>query len=446
MRYNQLVKAIDSASRELLGRAAAVVNQSLVIRNWLVGAYLVEFEQNGEDRAKYGVRLLSRLAADLKQRGIGGLSVQMLERTRLLYGVYPQLGSKISSPLVRELGNRLLLPGGGSQKSSPPVRISRRAFGGKIPSSPLTELSAPATSGLAGHSVTTGYGIGQPRVGQSSGITPLSPEAVLHFSWTHILELIRIDDPLKRAFYENECLKGNWSKRQLQRQIGSLLFERTGLSRNKAAVIKRARAQEPQETIEDLIRDPYVLEFTGLAQLPQYTESDLETALLDHLQKFLLELGTGFCFEARQFRVTLGNEHDYVDLVFYQRRLRCHVLLDLKVRPFQHGDAGQMNYYLNYFKDRMMAEGDQPPVGILLCSDKDHTKVQFATAGMDNRLFVSRYLTVLPSAEQLQCFVETDRARVEAAMEQHARTGAKPAAAKSTRKKSRPSSLTARRR
>ena len=148
--------------------------------------------------------------------------------------------------------------------------------------------------------------------------------------------------------------------------------------------------------------------------MPYYTENDLETALLDHLQKFLLELGTGFCFEARQFRVTLGNEHDYVDLVFYHRRLRCHVLLDLKVRPFKHGDAGQMNYYLNYFKSRMMAEGDQPPVGILLCSAKDHTKVEFATAGMANKLFVSRYLTVLPSAEQLQRFIESDRARIEA--------------------------------
>jgi predicted nuclease of restriction endonuclease-like (RecB) superfamily len=397
----------------------------------------VEFEQHGEDRAKYGVRLLSRLAADLKQRGIGGLSVQMLERTRLLYAIYPQLGSKISSPLVRKLGDHLLLPDGGSQKSSPLVRISRRASGGKIPQPMVAELSTLAMSDMAGNSVTTGYGIGQTLSGQSSGITPLSPEAILHFSWTHILEFIRIDDPLKRAFYENECLKGNWSKRQLQRQIGSLLFERTGLSKNKAAVITRARRQEPQETIEDLIRDPYVLEFTGLAALPQYTESDLETALLDHLQKFLLELGAGFLFEGRQRRITVGNEHDYIDLVFYHRHLRCHVLLDLKTRPFRHGDAGQMNFYLNWWKQNVTQAGEQPPVGILLCSDKDHTKVQFATAGMANKLFVSRYLTALPSAEQLQRFVETDRARVEAAMEQHARAGAKPAAAKSKRKKAR---------
>jgi predicted nuclease of restriction endonuclease-like (RecB) superfamily len=254
-------------------------------------------------------------------------------------------------------------------------------------------------------------------VRKSTGqISPLSASAVLSFSWTQLIEFIRLDDPLKRAFYENECLNGNWSKRQLQRQIGSLLYERTGLSKNKKAVVARARLQEPQQTIEDLIRDPYVLEFTGLAERAEYHESELERALLDHLQHFLLELGTGFCFEARQQRITVGNEHDYLDLVFYQRRLRCHVLLDLKVRPFQHGDAGQMNYYLNYFKDRVMADGDNPPVGIILCSDRDHTKVEFATSGMDNKLFVSRYLVALPTAEQLSRFVESDRARIEAAM------------------------------
>ncbi len=230
-----------------------------------------------------------------------------------------------------------------------------------------------------------------------------------------------MDDPWKRAFYENECLKGNWSVRQIQRQIGSLLYERTGLSKNKAALVKRAHRQEPQQTIEDLIRDPYVLEFTGLADQPEFHESDLEKALLDDLQAFLLELGNGFCFEARQFRVTVGNDHDYLDLVFYHRLLRCHVLLDLKTRPFKHGDAGQMNYYVNYFKKRVTAPSDSPPVGIILCSDRDDTKVEFATAGMDNKLFVSRYLTVLPSAEQLRRFVQRDRARTEALLEQQKR-------------------------
>jgi predicted nuclease of restriction endonuclease-like (RecB) superfamily len=271
----------------------------------------------------------------------------------------------------------------------------------------------------------------------SESPTPLPAKLVLQFSWSQLQELTRLDDPLQRAFYENECLKGNWSVRQLQRQIGSLLYERTGLSKNQAAVLRRARRQEPQQTIADLIRDPYVLEFTGLAALPSYTEGDLEKALLDHLQQFLLELGAGFLFEARQRRITVGNEHDYIDLVFYHRHLHCHLLLDLKTRPFQHGDAGQMNFYLNWWRQNVTAPGEQPPVGVILCSNKDHTKVQFATAGMDNKLFVSRYLTALPSAEQLQRFVETDRARTEALLEQSQRPRARARKEKTQRSRKR---------
>jgi predicted nuclease of restriction endonuclease-like (RecB) superfamily len=192
-----------------------------------------------------------------------------------------------------------------------------------------------------------------------------------------------------------------------------LLYERTGLSKDKAAVVRRAHRQESQAQVVDLLRDPYVLEFAGLAERVEYTESDLEKALLNHLQLFLLELGTGFCFEARQKRITVGTKHDYIDLLFYQRRLRCHVLLDLKVRPFWHGDAGQMNFYLNWWKKHGMEPGDNPPVGIILCSDREKTEVEFATAGMDNKLFVSRYLVALPSAEQLRTFIERDRERIE---------------------------------
>lgn len=156
-----------------------------------------------------------------------------------------------------------------------------------------------------------------------------------------------------------------------------------------------------------------MLEFTGLAEKPYYRESELEGALLGHLQSFLLELGAGFCFEARQKRITVGNEHDYIDLVFYHRRLRCHLLIDLKVRAFKHGDVGQMNFYLNYWKANDVGEGDNPPVGLLLCSGKDATKVEYATAGMDQQLFVSRYLVALPSTKQLREFVEADRAVIE---------------------------------
>lgn len=389
MHYRQLLSAIAQAHTTSVGRAAAAVNQGLVLRNWLVGAYVVEFEQGGEDRAKYGESLLARLAQDLKRKGISGLSADVLERTRTFYLFYPQIGKKISATLSRKL--------------MPP---SPRALK-SIPSSAMAESAVVPTSEISATLSRKSKTESQP--------TPLSVEKLLSMSWSLFAELIRLDDPWKRAFYENECLLGSWSVRQLQRQIGSQLYERTGLSKNKRAVVARARQQSAAApaTIEDLIRDPYVLEFTGLADRPAYSENDLETALLNHVQGFLLELGTGFCFEARQFRITVGNEHDRIDLVFYHRRLRCHVLLDLKIRAFSHADAGQMNFYLNYFKQHMMAEGDQPPVGILLCSDKDETKVQYATAGLSQKLFVSRYLVALPSVAQLKKFVEADRARLE---------------------------------
>jgi len=361
MNYAALITVIRDTHQQAQASAAGAVNRHLILRNWLIGAYLVEFEQNGEDRAKYGERLLSRLAQDLATRQINGLGVSMLKSCRQFFRLYPQ----IRQPAVGEL---------------PQLRSVLR--------------------------------IGQPAV-DPLGLapTPLVPQVLLRFSWTHFLELIRLNDPWQRAFYENECLKGRWSKRQLQRQIASQFYERTGLSTDKQAVIERARQQASAMPgqIVDLIRDPYILEFTGLAEQPRYLEADLETALLNHLQAFLLELGTGFCFEARQKRITVGNDHDYVDLVFYHRLLRCHLLIDLKLAAFQHRDAGQMNFYLNYWKDQMLAEGDNPPVGLLLCADKDETKVEYATGGLDHQLFVSRYLVALPQPEQLRQLIETDR-------------------------------------
>ena len=425
MKYAQLLKAIDATSQHLVGRAAAAVNQALVIRNWLVGAYIVEFEQHGEDRARYGQRLYVRLATDLHAGGAQGCGERMLQQMAQFYRVYPQFGPGIPQPVVAELQKlapimfgKPLTAAGDVKKSSPAVRKSADS---PIPQPLATEFVPTLPFHFIGDSVTTGDRISvgkRSKSGQSTSSADLvaSPDLILRFSWSQLLELIRIEDPLKRAFYENECLKGNWSKRQLQRQIGSLLFERTGLSKDKAAVIRRAQKQEPLADVTDLLRDPYVLEFAGLAERSEYTESDLESALLDHLQQFLLELGTGFCFEARQKRITVGNEHDYIDLAFYHRRLRCHVLIDLKTRPFTHGDAGQMNFYLNWWKKHGMEEDDQLPVGILLCTDRDRTKVEFATAGMDNKLFVSRYLVALPSPKQLEEFVEGDRAHIEAQM------------------------------
>lgn len=378
--YTQLVSAISSVNTQMVGRVAAVANQALVLRNWMIGAYIVEFEQKGADRAKYGARLLETLAEDLRVRGLKGLGdPRVLRDCRTFFRTYPQ----IRGALTRESEK----PG---QSSSGVLEIPEPV---SSESSETTRIRGTVSRELP---------------------TPLSAAEMSELSWSKLQELIRINDPWKRAFYENECLRGHWSVRQLQRQIESLLYERTGLSTNKKAVVERARKQEPQESIANVLRDPYILEFTGLAERPEYSENQLESALLDHLQRFLLELGRGFCFEARQFRMTEGRKHHRVDLVFFHRLLRCHVLFDLKIRAFRPADAGQMNFYVNWFKANMMTQGDNPPVGILLCSDKDGAEVEFATAGMDQKLFVSRYLTALPSAEQIKNFLERDRAEIKA--------------------------------
>ncbi len=441
--YARLVTAIESANLQMTGRAASLVNQALVIRNWLIGAYIVEYEQGGADRAKYGAKLLERLAKDLSGRRVKGCSQQMLERMRQFYLLYPQVASGIPSSLVTDSVPVLSVPDSvtsgygirqplvgefqlsaipdqirgpaapefrASEISSPPVRKSQE-MAEAAKSSTLSRKSPNPKS----RQTTESNSSPVVRKSDENLPTPLTPDTIRRFSWTQLMEFIRVDDPWKRAFYENECLKGKWSKRQLQRQIESLLYERTGLSKNKKALVERARTASVKETVEDMIRDPYVLEFIGLAEREEYSENELESALLNHLQRFLLELGEGFCFEARQFRITVNNKHDRLDLLFYHRRLRCHVLVDLKIRAFRHTDAGQMNFYLNWFKAHMQAEGDNPPVGIILCSSKDGTEVEFATAGMDSQMFVSRYLVALPSAEQLRKFVEADRARIELA-------------------------------
>ena len=363
------------------GAAAASVNKMLTIRNWLIGMYIVEYEQNGEDRAVYGSNLISRLSIRLS--GHRGFSERNMQLFREFYRAYPQISQFITAELSLMKIDVLLIP----QKPSAEFRP-------QIQQEPTAKLQSFNNQLV-------------------SNISPTPENLIRHFSFTHFVELMRITNPIKRAFYEIEGIKGAWSVPQLKRQIESQLYERTGLSRDKTRLIESAQKQGKAATIDDMIRDPYVLEFTGLPERYQYSESDLESALLDHIQSFLLELGNGFCFEARQKRITLDNEHDRIDLVFYHRILRCHVLIDLKVRKFQHCDAGQMNFYLNYYRENIMAGGDNPPVGLILCTDRDETRVKYAISGMDNQLFVSKYLTALPSEEKIREFLESDRDRTE---------------------------------
>ena len=372
MNFDNLIKIIHDVHVKLRQRAFQQVDLTLTVRNWLIGQHIYEFEQNGSDRAKYGKKLITVMSAELKKLNVKGTSDTNLKLFRQFYMVYPHL---LKQP---QMSNFL------------PVSISQT---------------------LSDRLDLMGSQIGQTLSDQlkTKQNDRFGDELLLkHFSFSHFIELIKITEPLKRAFYETEAIKGSWTLRILRRQIESLLYERTGLSKNKTALLKRVHNLNDAEVPEEMIRDPYILEFTGLPDRKEYSENDLETALLDHIQEFLIELGNGFCFEARQKRITIDDEHDRIDLVFYHRILKCHVLIDLKVRKFSHADAGQMNFYLNYYRENMMAKGDNPPIGIILCTDRSTTKVKYAITGLDNKLFVSRYKVVLPSEKELEELIKKD--------------------------------------
>lgn len=398
--FENLITTIGQVHETLRHEASVSFNRFLTIRNWLIGMYIVEYEQNGSDRAAYGDNLIHSLSDRLATQGMKGMSATNLKIFRQFYRTYPQI-MQVASELLRKNSIPLAVPSIGQKPSdqldyqSVEKGSYKETVNSPIWQKPSAKLHNPFDNQLV------------------SEISPSPEKLVKHFSFSHFVELMRLSDPLKRAFYEIEGINGCWSVPQLKRQIESLLYERTGFSKDKNGLVESAHQENKPATIDDLIRDPYILEFAGFPERSHYSESDLETALLDHIQSFLLELGNGFCFEARQKRITLDNEHDRIDLVFYHRVLRCHVLIDLKVRKFRHGDAGQMNFYLNYYRENMMAEGDNPPVGLVLCTDRDETRVKYAITGMDNTMFVSKYMTALPSEEQIRAFLESDRDRTE---------------------------------
>jgi predicted nuclease of restriction endonuclease-like (RecB) superfamily len=221
-------------------------------------------------------------------------------------------------------------------------------------------------------------------------------------SWSHYCELLKVEEPLARSFYEQEAIQNNWSVRELKRQINSMLFERIALSKDTKAVMKMARKGQTIEKPEDAIKDPYILEFLNLKEETAYTESQLEQAIIDKLQYFLLEMGKGFSFVARQKRITIANRHYYIDLVFYNRILKCFVLIDLKTGELDHSDIGQMNFYLNYFKDNEKTEDENNPIGLILIAQKDDIFAKYVLGGLSNKVFASKYKLALPSEKELR--------------------------------------------
>ncbi|HNN95333.1 MAG TPA: PDDEXK nuclease domain-containing protein [Pseudomonadota bacterium] len=386
MDYSHIVEQIARCHDCARAQAASAVNFALTLRNWLVGAYIVEFEQQGEDRAKYGARLLPSLAKDLRRKGYTGLSLSNLKNYRQFALAYPQMekSQTVSGFLAATeiASSNLLSPLLGDLQQAG-TALSRTYL---FPSlAARADEALPWQNGAYADSLLRGL------------------------SWSHFVELIRLDSSLKRAFYEIESMKSRWDVRALRRQMDTMLYERIGLSKNKDSVLSLANQGLLTQTPEAIVRDPYILEFLGLSPQSGYSESDLEQALLNHLQRFIHELGRDFCFVERQHRITVGGRHHYLDLLFYHRALRCLIALELKLGSFKHEHAGQMNFYLNYLREEIARPDENPPVGIILCAERDVQEVHFATAGMDRQLFVSRYLVELPSEQQLKDWLRQEQ-------------------------------------
>ena len=354
--FNHLSELVLQLHDSAYSATVKAINRFATIRNYVIGFYIVEYEQLGNDRAKYGDRLLKRLAESVNKRGI---NETILKNCRRFYLTYPQIKDY------------------------------------------LTAISPTASDKSLGKSQTASDKSSQISPTASDNFITPAAELVSKLSFSHIVEILTIDDPLARFFYETECIRCCWSVKELRRQISTNLYFRAGVSQKPELLLERTEINtSPAITI----KDPFSFEFLGLRP-EAFTENDLENALIGHLQEFLLEMGKGFCFEARQKRMIIDDEYYFADLVFYNRILHCNVIIELKDDEFRHADLSQLNAYVSYFRENEMNIGDNPPVGILLCTRKGDKMVEYALAGMDNDLFVSTYMLSLPDKKALQEFL-----------------------------------------
>ena len=359
--YDVLLSDVARVVEEARRTAARSVNAVMTATYWLVGRRIVEQEQQGSPRASYGERVLKRLANDLSKRFGRGFSERNLEQMRTFY-----LGWPISqTPSAKSL--------------------SAAALHGR------TEISQKASA---------------------KSLDAVQPRFPL--PWSHYVRLLAVKNAQAKAFYEREALRGGWTNRQLDRQIQSQFYQRTALSRDKAAVARKGAVASPEDilTPEQEIKDPYVLEFLALKD--EYSEKDLEAALIAKLEAFLLELGGNFTFVGRQRRLRVGDEWYRIDLLFFHRRLRCLVIIDLKLGKFTHADAGQMHLYLNYAREHWAVPGENPPVGLILCAEKDHAVAKYALEGLPNKVLAAEYRMALPEERLLVEEIERSRQEIDA--------------------------------
>ena len=348
--FGDLTSIIQTTHDAALASAVKAINRMQTMRNWLIGYYIVEYEQNGKDRAEYGAKLLKKLEERVNRKG---MTTTLFKWARKFYRLYPQMSDNLPLNIFRTVSDDF-----GKQKSATVMH----------------------------QFVTPGKTI------------------ISLLSFTHLREIMTLNDPLARYFYEQECIKCTWAVRELRRQISTNLYVRAGISANPDKLLSLPSVQG-HDSAELQIRQPFTFEFLGLKAQDIVDEHDLEEALISHLQEFILELGKGFCFESRQKRIIIDDEYYYPDLVFYNRILHCGVIIELKNEEFSYENFGQLNAYVSHYRENEMQPGDNPPIGILLCTRKGKKMVEYALAGMDNQLFVSTYMLQLPDKKTLEEFL-----------------------------------------
>lgn len=354
--FNDLASIVQTTHDAAQSSAVKAINRMQTMRNWLIGYYIVEFEQHGKDRAEYGTQLLKKLEERVDRKG---LTTTLFKWARKFYRLYPQMMENLPIPICATVMHQL---------------------------QPIENKEDTIGASMTHQFVTPGKTI------------------ISHLSFTHLREIMTLDDPLARYFYEQECIKCTWSVRELRRQISTNLYVRAGISTNPEKLLSLPSVQG-HDSAELQIRQPFTFEFLGLKAQEVVDEHDLEDALISHLQEFILELGKGFCFEARQKRIIIDDEYYYPDLVFYNRILHCGVIIELKNEEFSYENFGQLNAYVSHYRENEMQPGDNPPIGILLCTRKGKKMVEYALAGMDNQLFVSTYMLQLPDKKTLEEFL-----------------------------------------
>ena len=373
--FDILVNRIEETQHVLQNNARLVINRHVTAKAWLVGCYIVEYEQKGEDRAKYGERLIDELAK--RFRGNKTLSKRSLQLYRQFYLTYPHLAKQISKYLNRTFS---------------------------IVQSPIAQLQ------LVDKEENT---IGQSVIAQSVDVLPstvqVSPENLFNkLSFTHLAAILPIKDPLKRAFYETMAIRGTWSVRELQRQIDTNYYERSGWSQKPEQLAQLVDSKAEKNELSLDIKSPFVFEFLGLPAKNVVEETDLEQALIDNLQDFILELGMGFCFEERQKKMLIDDRYFKADLVFYHRILKRHVIIELKARRLDYTDTAQLRMYLAYFQKNIMQPDDNPPIGILMCTEVGQEMAEYTLMDIDEDVFISKYELQIPSKERMAEFLRKE--------------------------------------